>query len=399
MEQFGRSGQYQIPAGVTSVQPGAFAFCTHLTNIDIPSSTTNLAPALGNGPFSGCTSLVNITVDPSNGAYRSLEGVLFDRNQGTLLQFPCGRTGSYDVPIGVTSIGAGAFDYCYGLAAVTLPIGLTNIADYAFAFCAAIGQLVIPNGVTHIGNNAFLACTSLGAITIPDTVISLGFSAFFRCSALFDLTLPDGITTIEASTFDGCSSLTSLQIPSRVTSIGPAAFQSSGLRTVSMPNGLGSIQDFTFSGCWALTNVTIPGGVTNIGNSAFADCGSLNSLFFEGTAPACDGSAFTGDNGTAFYLAGNVGWGTNLCGLQTAVWALPAPTILGSGPSFGPSPNGFGFQISWATNALVVVEATTNLATASWSPVATNIFAGGSSQFRDPDGAKFPTRFYRLRWD
>ena len=66
-------------------------------------------------------------------------------------------------------------------------------------------------------------------------------------------------------------------------------------------------------------------------------------------------------------------------------------------PSFGVQTNGFGFVISWATNALVVVEACTNLADPIWSPVGTNSFAAGTSYFTDPQWLNYPSRFYRVR--
>jgi hypothetical protein len=73
------------------------------------------------------------------------------------------------------------------------------------------------------------------------------------------------------------------------------------------------------------------------------------------------------------------------------------PLILTSGPRFGVQSNAFGFIISWATNLPVVVEACTNLANHSWSPVQTNALAGGWSYFSDPQWTNYPGRFYRVR--
>ena len=75
----------------------------------------------------------------------------------------------------------------------------------------------------------------------------------------------------------------------------------------------------------------------------------------------------------------------------------PNPLILTSGPGFGVQSNAFGFIISWATNLPVVVEACTNLANHSWSPVHTNALTGGWSYFSDPQWANYPGRFYRVR--
>jgi hypothetical protein len=64
---------------------------------------------------------------------------------------------------------------------------------------------------------------------------------------------------------------------------------------------------------------------------------------------------------------------------------------------FGVQNNQFGFNIAWASDTVVVVEACTNLANPAWTPVGTNTLTGGSSYFSDPDWTSYPGRFYRLR--
>jgi hypothetical protein len=69
--------------------------------------------------------------------------------------------------------------------------------------------------------------------------------------------------------------------------------------------------------------------------------------------------------------------------------------ILNSEPGFGIQPGGFGFTISWATNASVVVEAATNLANPVWMPVSTSPLVNGTNYFSDPQWTNYPSRFYR----
>jgi hypothetical protein len=159
------------------------------------------------------------------------------------------------------------------------------------------------------------------------------------------------------------------------------------------------IGDRAFCLCTNLTSVTIAGGVTSIADYAFFYCTSLTALHFGGNAPGLGGSSvFSGDNNaTVYYLPGITGWGTAFGGRPTALWFLPNPLILTSGPGFGVQSNAFGFIISWATNLPVVVEACTNLANHSWSPVQTNALTSGWSYFSDPHWADYPGRFYRLR--
>lgn len=104
----------RIPDGVVRLGYGAFYSCTGLTSITIPNSVTSI----GDEPFAGCISLMAIAVDVSSMSYSSLGGVLFDKNQTTLIQCPPGAAGGYTVPKSVTSIGSHAFKGCTGLAAV-----------------------------------------------------------------------------------------------------------------------------------------------------------------------------------------------------------------------------------------------------------------------------------------
>jgi hypothetical protein len=64
--------------------------------------------------------------------------------------------------------------------------------------------------------------------------------------------------------------------------------------------------------------------------------------------------------------------------------------------SSGVRTNQFGFNIIGTSNIVVVVEANTNLANPTWSPLRTNTLTGGSSYFSDPQWTNYPSRFYRL---
>ena len=127
-------------------------------------------------------------------------------------------------------------------------------------------------------------------------------------------------------------------------------------------------------------------------------CTSLSSVYFQGNAPTVGPNVFWQDNSaTVYYLPGTSGWSSGFAGRPTALWLLPNPLILNNSLSFGVQSNGFGFIISWATNIHVVVEACTNLANPTWSPVRTNTLNGGWSYFSDPEWTNYPARFYRLR--
>ena len=103
---------------------------------------------------------------------------------------------------------------------------------------------------------------------------------------------------------------------------------------------------------------------------------------------------FQFDGATVYYMPGTSGWGSTFGGLQTALWRPQAQT---SDTALGVQTNRFGFTIDWASDKVLTVEATTDLAHPSWAPVAANTLNGGSSYFSDPHWTNYPARFYRLR--
>ena len=281
-----------IPNSVTSIGNGAFSSCRSLTSVMIPNSVTSI----GNGAFSYCSSLTDINVDPDNKDWCSVDGVLFSKDRKTLAAFPGGRTGEYQWPDGVTSIGDCAFYGCSSLTSVTLPNSVTSIGVGAFYGCSSLTSVTIPNSVTSIGVGAFEYCSSLTSVTIPNSVTSIGDSAFAFCSSLTSVTIPSSVTSIGDWAFSDCSSLTSVTIPSSVTSIGDSAFAfCSSLTSVTIPNSVTSIGNYAFEYCSSLTSVTIPSSVTSIGEYAFSNCSSLKDVYYGGTEEQWNAISITMD--------------------------------------------------------------------------------------------------------
>ena len=101
-----------------------------------------------------------------------------------------------------------------------------------------------------------------------------------------------------------------------------------------------------------------------------------------------------GNTPTVFYVPGTFDWGTDLGGLPTAPWYPKVQTADGG---FGVRTNQFGFNLTWASGRVVVVEACTNLTNPVWVPVQTNTLAGGPIYFTDAQWTDHSSRFYRLR--
>jgi hypothetical protein len=350
-------------------------------DVTIPDMIIGLpVTSIGDYAFNNCYDLTSITI---------LDSVT---NIGDWAFYSCGLT---NVAIGnsVTSIGYAAFGSCAGLTSITIPDSVTSLGDWVFDSCG-LTNVAIGSSVTSIGNDAISDCTSLINITIPNNVTSIGDNAFDYCTSLTSVVIPDSVTNIGDGAFGQCYSLTDAIIGSSVTSIGISAFDSCyGLTNITIGNSVTSIGDGAFNGCTSLTGITIPNSIANIGDYAFAACDSLTAAYFDGNAPPDDGSVFSGDTATVYYLLGTAGWGATFGGQPT----VPNPQIQTSDASFGIQTNQFGFSIADFSNQVVVVEACTDLANPVWSPVGTNTITGGSSYFGDPQWTNYPGRYYRLR--
>jgi BspA type Leucine rich repeat region (6 copies) len=118
---------------VTNIGSYAFVQCPDLTNITIPQNVTSI----GTGAFQ-VNALKAITVAPNNTSYSSVNGVLFDASQSTLIQYPRGLgASSYTVPNSVTNIGSGAFEFSFYLTKIYFMSNAPSYGASAFSFVFA----------------------------------------------------------------------------------------------------------------------------------------------------------------------------------------------------------------------------------------------------------------------
>jgi len=272
-----------IGTNVASIGAYSFYFCTSLTSVMIPASVTSI----GLIALSSCISLTNIMVDPYNLNYSSFNGVLYDKGQSTLIQYPGGLIGSY-----------------------TIPASVSNIEDWSFYYCTNLTSVTIPNSVTNLGSDAFTFCTNLTSVFIGTNVSSIGSYAFDNCYGLNSVTIPNSVTYLGSYAFGYCANLNSVSISTNVSSIGSSAFIE----------------------CTSLISVTIPGSVTNLGSNAFGYCANLSSVIFQGNAPGTyDSTVFEGDNNaTLYYLPGATGWTSPFAGRPAVLLNFQTATNGGS---------------------------------------------------------------------
>lgn len=327
---------------VSSIGSRAF-FQSRITIVTIPNSVTSI----GNMAFKGCDSLSSIIVANDNPYYCSINGVLLDKHQTTLIKCPCGMNGSYIIPNGVTYIGNEAFSHCLGLTSIVIPNSVTSIAIGAFYGCKSLTSIIvakdnlyycsidgvlfnkqrttlihcptgkqgvytIPNSVTSIEHYAFMDCLGLTSVFIPDGVTSIGNNAFYNVLNVVyfgpDTDSPWGARFIN-SHIEGnivysdetkrnllaCSTVTegNIIIPDGVINIANEAFSGcSRVISIEIPNSVTSIGDMAFANCSSMENITIPNSVTHIGDGAFMFCNKLTSIIIPNSITSIEDLTF-----------------------------------------------------------------------------------------------------------
>lgn len=297
----GTATEVVVPEGVAAIGTAAFspdwwrfddkdemkrlASATNITSVLLPSSLEEI----GTGAFSGCEKLAAI-----------------------------------DIPNGVYSIGACAFDFT-ALTSIELPKSLRSLGGYEYGesdsvfYDTAISTLTIPNGVIVLDSVCW-GMTNLTSVNIPGRVKYLS-STFSGCSKLAAIDIPANVERIDYNTFNSCKALTSVtggaglkyvsssafnstvpfykDAPDGFRVLGPVAYGYKGdlPETLTVPAGVKYVMSSVTSSASnksAVKTVTLPEGVETVGGSAFANCYNLETVNLGNTVTNLGGDAFMG---------------------------------------------------------------------------------------------------------
>ena len=281
----GSEEEVNIPEGITTIANSAFYNASAKT-IRIPKTVTKIEEV---SLYSKCAE--GYEVDIANNTYKSVDGVVYSKDGRTLVQFPNGRSGYYDMPNDVEKVCQSAISGCTKLTGLNLSNRLTRIIPHMFCG-TAFSTLNIPSSVTTIGNNAFEMCTALSSITIPGNVSVIEDNAFSCCYNLRTVTLSEGVTRMGNYAFFNCNMLSSVTLPSTLNEIGARAFQQcESLSSITIPRGVQTVKYGAFGYCSSLRNVTLEEGVRTIEAEAFNNH-ALKSVKIPQSVQSISDSAF-----------------------------------------------------------------------------------------------------------
>lgn len=278
----------KILSAVQYIGDNAFGDCIELEKIEIPENVKYI----GEMTFLGCHNLKKIEVDERNQYYTSIDGNLYTKDQTKLLIYAAGKTEpSFEIPIGVTSIGSDAFSNCRKLRQISISEGVISIDDDAFSSCTGLENIKIAASVKTIGERPFSYCTELKKIEVDEknqyyTAIDgnlytkdqtkLLAYAVGKTEPIF--AVPYGVSSIGSNAFEGCFHLMEIILPNSIVLIDKEAFSSCSMKSIYIPDGVISIGEEAFRHCDSLTSITIPKSVRSIGDAAFLDCKELETV-------------------------------------------------------------------------------------------------------------------------
>ena len=200
-----------LPEGLTTIEDAAFANCSALEKLDVPSSVTTL----------GRWILENTQV------------------------------ASFTIPDGVTEIPASCF-YGTDITSIVIPANVTSIGAWAFEGSDKLQSVVIEGNITEIPQGCFIYISSLTSVTLPEGVTSIGADAFNQCK-IASLTLPASLEVIGQRAFSN-NEITQLTLPETIKEIQFSAFSYNNIATIDLPASIQKLASTAFY--WESTALT-----------------------------------------------------------------------------------------------------------------------------------------------
>ena len=303
------------------VDAGAFEGCGNLKSVTFSPYLKKVWDS-----FEGCSSLVNFYMDSSHPEWKASDGILFSKDMSSLILFPAGRTGHYDMNENVVKvcqyafaysslstiylsskleqIDEDAFDCARNLTTVAFPSTLRTIGRFAFNNCQSLKSLILPNSIETIDEGAFRKCLSLPEkIKLPASLYGIDGSAFRECPTVrqFEVAVESPyLSTIDGVLFNASKDILMMwpwgrtdknyNIPEGTVTILGNAFNMANLETVTFPSSIRIIGEDAFYSS-KLTKAILPDGVQNV-DGAFPRCDNLTEIELPATIVALSDDTF-----------------------------------------------------------------------------------------------------------
>lgn len=258
-----------IPDDCRSIGWESFSACS-LISVNIPRNVSFIDKLA----FNRCYKLVSINVDSENRWYASIDGMLCDKKQETLIYYPAAGKKIINIPNTVKEINEYAFCGSIYQEKLNIPSETVTIPYGIFKFLS---------GLSFIDVDVNSACfTSIDGVLYDKSV-----SELIACPRLKDeITILDGIQTISPFAFYSCQNLRVINMPNSITMLGEAGFWGcNSLTDINFSDNITFIDDNAFWECTSLTSMLLPKSIAGIGDNAFTGCTNLTKIYINREEP------------------------------------------------------------------------------------------------------------------
>ena len=240
-----------LPDTLTEIPENAFVGCDNLEEVVIPASCLVIL----NDAFKDCKNLKKITL-------KHFENKV-----------------DHEETVGSLTVGNGAFSGCTSLNEIVNIDRLTTVGNRAFYGCTSLTSLDI-SGLRIASSEVFANCTNLATVTMSAQT-QLGRSMFKGCVSLNNVVINTPV--LPYGVFEGCTNLTNVSFAEglKVKSIGDAAFANcANLTQITLPDGDYTLGADVFSGCKKLATVNLSKDTHIVGDilSPFSACEVLSAI-------------------------------------------------------------------------------------------------------------------------
>ncbi|MFR3919976.1 MAG: leucine-rich repeat protein [Clostridia bacterium] len=261
---------FEIPNGVTNFGMNIGLY-TNIKQINIPSTLESLGAA---NKFP--KSISNVIVDENNTRYASENGILYTKDDKTLIMCYL-KEKDINIQEGILTLNAYCFKQAENAENIILPESLQTISSSALRENNKFNKILIGKNVSSI-SPMFKLTNYAGTVEISEE------NPYYTIEN--NILYSKDKKTLICALYQITGSFT---VPGTVENIGNLAFDAQGMQEVILESGVKKIDSAAFSQCSNLKKITIPDTVTNMGEDLFERCNNLESIVIDNKEGAISG--------------------------------------------------------------------------------------------------------------